>query len=1106
MPVQPMQPVQPVNPTITQKAQSASDGGRLGSSLGSQFAEKASQGGGQKVHLTVEKDKDAFFEAMSDESGLSDVAQDQDQWHSLMAQVFGYDENNTEQHGNSEALRLNVVEGDWSGFDLSKVSSESLTGQESGTSATAAFVGGDTVKADDDTILVSQEALNAGGAGLSNAVTEELFHAFERKIFEGQNGDTLLADNTGGVLSGQFVAGASASVGKGAQALDEGALGVSLLNPSLRSSSDILDQDAHTLANGSLAEFSGLPVNSGTSAVIEGAIEELAQAQNAEAYENVTAAAGKDVALTEQVVVDLQNYDDYFVSDFEEAESGLYSAYDVSVTGVALQALVNDGSYSVEDAFQIHYPSSAAASMIDFQEEALGSTDTPWSKENMSAALGYSTVPGVTEITDVKARGALAFVLTNPAVFNALDSGSGNNPDGLMSQEDLVGFRRKYESDVKDALDWYNNESNKTPADALIDVNVMNVLAHKEILDTVKSGDDGDFGYADLQAVIDNPNPWSKTLSTSASFVGSPYNRRVLDTGSTPFDWTNPADGKITVSDIKDASGNLSISLDGMTSEMTRSLMFRVLDGDVIADDTNAIKSNIANAMMAVDGLELIASDPADTLASSATGEDGWLQIQMEEALGMALADPATAAFVEENLQAEFDRNFPPGSAIRNQWSEWLGGFRDYHTNGGMEEYIASVLEPGEDGEEVNIFDALQEVTAHLAPLKFLEDDSVHDINSKAAFDSLLFSSGASADEVLPEVHAQLDDLIPTFLPEATRDEHTDAESAEIVAELWPVLERSALLGKNVPELLTSWDTISKAVDFDSLTPPAGLGGWQEAYDKGYMHAASAAVAAGSIATKIANQEGAPTDADIASYTALASGFTADVFAGYANSKLKTLSTNLDNVTNFLKPMADQFPEGLAAKTLANVENGTLAASSAASKRATLASGFTGAGSAIAGVLSGISADEAFAGGDVVGGTLLSIDAAGAGLAVVGSAMEVMAAAGWIGSTAGAFGTGIAAAGGYVGAAAFLGMLLYSTFSGGPTENELKRDFRTEAEQVFRPDIVLEGATSWTAEEQAVWWQGQNGGTKWDWTHSVPKGTRESVSYTHLTLPTILRV
>ena len=149
----------------------------------------------------------------ADHSGLSSLANDDniDSWHSLMGQTYGYDQGDSDSEGyqESEAIRKMVLNNDWPGLgiDLQQVSKGDLGSQ-------AAFVGGDTVTTSDDQILLNGKL----GEVSNEAITEELFHSFERKINPEQEGDTRF-------VNGQVSFTSDESGG----ALDEGELGRTLL-------------------------------------------------------------------------------------------------------------------------------------------------------------------------------------------------------------------------------------------------------------------------------------------------------------------------------------------------------------------------------------------------------------------------------------------------------------------------------------------------------------------------------------------------------------------------------------------------------------------------------------------------------------------------------------------------------------------------------------------------------------------------------------------------------------------------------------------------------------------------------------------------------------
>ncbi len=200
----------------------------------------------------------ALFNQAATTSGLVNLSQDKDAWHDTMGETYGYDPSeDSDAKVNSEEIRIKVQQNDWSGVNIASTSGDTLLGKD------AAFIGGDTADSGDDRILVNEDTLSqavdendsAALNNLNNAVTEELFHSFERQIYEGEDGDVQLVDDKV----------AFAERGSGS-ALDEGQLGTALLGgaedaETARSENESIAADDHSeieFANGDTveAEFS----------------------------------------------------------------------------------------------------------------------------------------------------------------------------------------------------------------------------------------------------------------------------------------------------------------------------------------------------------------------------------------------------------------------------------------------------------------------------------------------------------------------------------------------------------------------------------------------------------------------------------------------------------------------------------------------------------------------------------------------------------------------------------------------------------------------------------------------------------------------------------
>jgi len=211
--------------------------------------------GQQRVDLPSEKAADDALVQTFENSGLSELANDQSKWHQIMGQTFGYQNAGVSSQAmtNSEDLRQRVQaagkSGDWGslGIEVAVASNDVLQGHR------AAFAGGDTANLADDRILVNIDELKENGAdkSLEEALTEEIFHSFERQVHRGKNGDIRLTkDNT--------VTFASNFEGR---ALDEGTLGRQLLQSNGRgvefalNNSSVLNDDHQMLSTGVAVEF-----------------------------------------------------------------------------------------------------------------------------------------------------------------------------------------------------------------------------------------------------------------------------------------------------------------------------------------------------------------------------------------------------------------------------------------------------------------------------------------------------------------------------------------------------------------------------------------------------------------------------------------------------------------------------------------------------------------------------------------------------------------------------------------------------------------------------------------------------------------------------------
>ena len=757
-----------------------------------------------------------------------------------------------------------------------------------------------------------------------------------------------------------------------------------------------------------------------------------------------------------QLEADLQGFSDWSVDTTIPINASYYLAVDRVFTlgDYELTSQVAD-PVRAADTLLSHWGQYGQGSSVNFAE--------------IQQSLGYT--PNTTDSkivantqTNADLRGALAYLLSNTAFFNAVD-GSGVS-DGLISYGDIEDFINNTKDDIATAYSWYEEQDNSNKYNEIKNQYMVALISNHRIIEAAVSEVDGQFTLADAIFFRDSTENYSLLLREASAFIAN--NSAIfarLDTGSNVFSWYNRPNDLVTKENIMSAAPFIGMTPDDLLSHTTQSLMLRAFRGDISVDE--GIRRNIGDILMAWDGYELIASDPDNVFVSSKIPD---LQLILDSAMNNALNDQATADWLADNLNTEFDRWLAEGSLVREDILAYMVNDLGYY--GGDDEvdaYAQSLLESNGN----NLSEALIQLQGEVQPLTFNPDFSERytELVEEVGY-SMLFIVAGSED-----VDTVFEDAAIEAILEYLVESEVAGDSIEVrkdnIAKAVNLVRHLARLYKNIPKILTHWDKLAAT----SYMQAQDLGEWKVMYDKGYLHAASAVVTAGAMAARIV--EGDLSDPkEIGVIAALTTSLTSDLTT--AGNRLRKASTVLSDVI----VSHEAFLDNLKLKPITNADmiarnEPTLAALKARqAKELSIAGKFAIAGDVLSAAgggyfayLSITSAQDAFDTGNVVLGVLYSMEATATAVGSIATAVEVMATVGIIGAGAGSVASLAAAGSSIVGSSIMVALIIYEMVQWVQYYDKLQ-EFRQEAEQVFRPSVVNDGASSWTDAQQDKWYEG----------------------------------
>lgn len=713
-------------------------------------------------------------------------------------------------------------------------------------------------------------------------------------------------------------------------------------------------------------------------------------------------------------------------------------------------------------------------------------------------ALGYveNTTDDIPNVTDEKLRYALAYLLFNQAFFNAIDTGTGEEADGIIGESDIPQFIDKWTDDASAAVDWYNSQSYNGVYNEFKDKYMVVVMANVEMIEATVSNDDGLMELADMEFYTEHESEHLALLGDSLRLIA--YNRSIfyrMDTALNVFNWSNFPDGQISVDGLIGAASGVRIGLANIVQIVYQSLLLRAFEGDYnISDD---MRHNIGNLLMAWDGQELMASDPGGVFKDSAIEH---LNEVLDFAVQGAL-DSDTSEWLQENLVTELDYWMAEGSVLRTTYKSQLIEDRGYYTDSDTEDLALEFLE----NNDYDLQAAISEMQDHLQPLTlFTEYQERYDY----LVEEILFImiDYVEADfEATDYVEESIIDLALDHLPEDTLAEDGETVAEGHIADLLKVVQQASKASNSMTKLLQKSEDafeFAKAQGFyTNLTSTE----WQDLYAKGYLHAAKASATAIAMVAAIIEGDQDYSDPEVQLATAMTSlGIAVDVtnstarvlrgMAEVAETRVTELTAIIDNLdpdavdANGLKKLQGEL------QYFVDIQD---ANQSLAVNLGKITQVLSVGGSIYASVISVTNAVDAFESGNNFLGALYTIEATANTVATVTSTVELAVMFGYMTSYGATFGfvNGTVT---FVAAAASAAIVIYKLHQAVSYEFSLAK-FRQEAEQVFRPDIVNDDSvTNWNEEEVETWrctrfdeyglycrWDEDEGSDDLDWIFTV---------------------
>jgi hypothetical protein len=716
--------------------------------------------------------------------------------------------------------------------------------------------------------------------------------------------------------------------------------------------------------------------------------------------------------------------------------------------------------------------------------------------EEIQMALGYiENTKDVPLVTNDLLRYALAYMMFDEAFYNAIDTGTGVEADDIIDNDDFTSFINRFTDDVDDAISWYDSQDNDDKYNTLKNKYLALIMANTEVLDSIYSEDDGQFEIEDLEFYSEHESDYLSLMREAVQLIT--YNRAIfyrLDTGANVFNWQNYPNGEISIDNMLTGSEYIDFTPDGLISNLYQSLLLRAYEGDYSIDDD--MQLNIGNILMAWDGNELLSSDPGNVFDEDAVD---YLEEVLEIANLTAL-DADTSEWLEENLSTELDYWMPEGSVLRTTFATYMLDDLGYYSDGETEDLALELLEANDYDLEA----AIEDMQEHLEPLQFFSEyeDRYDDLIEEVLL--IMLDDFEGSVEVSAEVEAAVLEEALRYLPDSTIEADGEEAAQENIAAAYTAIRAMIWQSKNFSKILSNVDDLYDLFEDNGYFTKYTSTEWQSYYEKGYVHAARAASTAAVLVVKTMAAEGYDSEEFITTMSTTSYSIASDIVGSvnnYLSSSVDVADDTILKLNTLYNSLSDS--SDMKAIVLKQAEYFTsikTTTQSYATQVTKVVKIFALSDTIVSGYytyVSFTSAEDAFDNGDYLLGTIYVIETAANGVATVSAAVEAAVLFGYMttyASTAGVFGGASAA----VAATISIALLAYEAHQVIAYEYSLA-EFREEAEQVFRPDIVNdEDVTTWTESEVTEWncvrfienyntcgWDEDDGSDDLDWIFTV---------------------
>ena len=659
-------------------------------------------------------------------------------------------------------------------------------------------------------------------------------------------------------------------------------------------------------------------------------------------------------------------------------------------------------------------------------------------------------------------RGALAYVVRNTSLFNALDAGSGGGMDGRISRKDIEQFKKKSEDDLRKGVEWYQGQKDSDPAEQVKNKQIVILMAAREMADVARVEDDkhndGRYSREDLQRLADrehNPD-LSSSLRDACLWGSNSWIYGSLDTGIDPFWWDNDPDNQADLGDTQSAGEHLETGLTAYVNQQMLGVMKQAVDDGTAPAEVRKLWDSM-------DRLALLRSAPLKALGMEESVRDDLIR-QVEKEQAQLFADKVVQAWFKDKGVGNFDTWLPPDSQLRRDMfaAEFAKVPGDEQA---QQKYVDALVDKhrqGKSGPDAinSAFDELGRTSATLVALAPPEMRQAAARRYAQMTLRLTQKTEIEAEAADPaafrERQNDINRRIWAAMDPAARQEFNNNEGDFIEAQAFAatMIRNAAKAGVAIPKLfdgLNKWSADDFLKQYKAFIPEgADTQKVAKLYNSGGLHLAYAAALGAALGLNSPGNDTAKGRAQIAQYSLGIAGNTLEGLykATGVEAKVFTKLTSHFGDPDQLLKIADEmgFVDDEAIAPLKQNEAALKAAQNTLKNGVTVFyKSLSGVGEVINVVLSSMSANDAFAQGDGVKGAASVVQAVGSSAAVVGGILEIASLVGGAAASAGPVGVIIGA----VGAIIAVGGSLASMFIDVFREHEDNRDWKDDAERLF---------------------------------------------------------